>query len=139
MPNPSDIETAAVAYIIGQLKNINVEASREWTITVSREPVRFRQVDLRCRYRDREVWVDIDGPNHKGKRNILRDQQLMSLAAEAGARLIHWQLWRIVLEGAAPLLNAILETEYQHFGHADPRGYVAWRHSVYGKPPFTVS
>lgn len=133
------IETAAVAYVRDQLKASGIESDLEWAASVSRTPVRFRQIDLRCTVLGRDVWVEIDGPNHRGVRNKARDRLLSLLAAKHGARLIHWPLWRIVGDGSQPLVDAILDGRTEHLGHAESEPYDVWRSKVYGRPPFTDS
>jgi hypothetical protein len=101
----------------------------EYTISYARIPPRWRQVDLYVQLASGvEMWVEIDGPNHKGRRNKARDVQLAQLAKDHGATVLHWPMWKVWHAGLTPLLEAVLRGD-QHLGHAElgeDRFYKVW-------------
>lgn len=120
MPQASVAERTVYRALSAELAQAGRDVFVEYTVNVSRKPLRYRQVDLRTVLASGiEMWVEIDGPNHKGKDNKARDVELARLASEHGAVLLHWPLWRVMHSGLSPLLEAVLRGD-QHRGHAEP-------------------
>lgn len=102
------------------MRSAGIPCVVEYSITVSRKPVRFRQIDLRIDLPSGvQMWVEIDGPNHRGERNKARDVELAALASQHGAVVLHWPMWKVWHKGLTPLLEAIYRGD-QHRGHAEP-------------------
>jgi len=121
MPPPSLEERTIYRTLRAEMKRMGISAIVEYTVSTGRKPTRFRHVDLRFFLPDEqgEMWVEIDGPNHRGKRNIDRDRDLAALAIERRVTLLHWPLWKVLDSGMTPLLQAILRGE-KHHGHVEP-------------------
>jgi hypothetical protein len=133
MPAPSPYEYAIYEATAGEMRRRKIPVIVEYTINVSRKPLRYRQVDLRIDLPPGvQMWVEIDGPNHKGKRNIERDRELAHLAIRHGAVLLHYPLWRVLHEGFTALLDSIMRGD-QNLGHAGEERYKVWdsRYSPY--------
>lgn len=127
VPAESDDERLEIARLTQILRPHVEKIDREWSMTYSRNPTRFRQVDLRVILPGGDVvWIEIDGPNHRGRKNIDRDKQLAILANEERARLLHWPLYRLQDEGPWPLVQCMM-SGVQHLGHAGPTRYSTFR------------
>lgn len=119
MPRAGVEERVVYLVLRAELRERALFPDVEYVVNVSRKPVRFRQIDVRVVIPSGiEMWVEIDGPNHRGQRNIARDAELARLASEKGATLLHWPLWRVLDEGATPLVEAILRAD-RHDGHVE--------------------
>jgi len=105
------------------LVRLGVRSTWEATIVASKTPRRYRQVDLLVPLSTGDVWVEIDGENHRGKKNTRRDQNLAALARRRDARVIHVPLWRLLQEGVAGLVADIMNIEAEHLGRASGERY----------------
>lgn len=112
-------EKAAHSVLIERLRGIGVHCEGEKCVSFgTRGKRRWRSIDVAAYADSGEVWVEIDGPNHRGLKNLRRDTQLAGLALQHKARLIHWPLFRIMDEGIMPVVHAIMDPDFIHLGHA---------------------
>ena len=120
MPPASQQERAIYVAVAADLRRLGHHVDVEYSITTARNPLRFRQIDLRVLIaEDTERWVEVDGPNHRGRRNAARDQELAALATEKRVVLLHWPLWRVLQDGTGAFVEAIVRGE-RDYGHAEP-------------------
>jgi len=120
MPQASPEEHAIYSALGGELRSAGIPFDVEYTVIATRKPLRYRQVDVRAQLPSGvEIWVEIDGPNHRGDRNKDRDVDLARLASGHGAVVLHWPMWKVWHEGLTPLLEAVLRGD-QDLGYAAP-------------------
>lgn len=130
MPEAGLEERLIYRVIAAKFRDLGHVVTVEYTVNTGRAPLRYRQIDLRIQLTDQpvEVWLEIDGPNHRGLRNVRRDRELAGLALERRVQLIHWPVWRVLDDGVDPIVKAVLSGE-THYGHAD--GEVKGHHNRY--------
>lgn len=108
---PSEAESAARRSVVDRLRAVGLAPRELQTVVYQRQPLRFRQIDVAVRVARSAIWLLIDGPNHRGQRERLRDLRLLDVAGRLGARVVHYPLRKMLSGGMDGVVAAVLRAE----------------------------